>query len=268
MEQAELDLFESEYQEHYLEGETKPPEIGRPYLLHNEQAKAGILLIHGLMAAPAEVRQLADYLYEQGYTVYAPRLAGHGTSAVDLQSRVHAEWRASVERGAEILRQLHDRVVVAGFSTGAGLALQQAQLGDYDALVAISPPLKFTSLQANNVGLAVALGRLIRHPKLQFATNHADNPEINYLRCPLRALHQVRLLMRELKPELIKIPSLIMQAPRDPKVDGTQARKLFEKLDVEQKRYVEIDFHLHGIVRGEITKESFPPIAQFLAAIV
>ena len=82
--QRELQLFEEEYKQHYLAGETKPSDIGRPYLLLHPKASIGVLLVHGLMAAPEEVRELADFLFSLGYSVYAPRMAGHGTSAEDL----------------------------------------------------------------------------------------------------------------------------------------------------------------------------------------
>ena len=40
----------------------------------------GCLVLHGFTATPSEVRWLAEHLAGQGHTVYAPRLAGHGTT--------------------------------------------------------------------------------------------------------------------------------------------------------------------------------------------
>jgi len=119
-------LFAGDYRKHFLAGETKPRQIGEPYLLHHAETNRGILLIHGLMAAPEEVRQWADFLYSRGYTVYAPRLAGHGTSVADLAQHNYSDWVDSVNRGHAILKTCCEQIVVAGFSTGAGLALHQA----------------------------------------------------------------------------------------------------------------------------------------------
>ncbi len=107
-----------------------------------------MLLIHGLMAAPEEVREWADFLYSQGYTVYAPRLAGHGTSAVDLAHRSYDDWVESVNRGYAILKTCCDQVIVAGFSTGAGLALHQALTNPeaFAAVISISAPLRFKGI--------------------------------------------------------------------------------------------------------------------------
>src|SRR5436190_11697172 len=64
----------------------------------------GVLLTHGFTSSPAEVRPLGLFLAEQGYTVYAPRLAGHGTAPEDLQTTSWPEWVASARAGLAELR--------------------------------------------------------------------------------------------------------------------------------------------------------------------
>ncbi|MGB5156963.1 alpha/beta hydrolase [Desulfobacterium sp. N47] len=113
--------FDSEYETYWREGESKPKNIGTPILYRKLFPKAGILLVHGYLAAPEEVRPLADYLYKQGYTVYVPRLRGHGTSPDDLALRTWEDWLHSVERGYMILANSARDVVLGGVSMGAGL---------------------------------------------------------------------------------------------------------------------------------------------------
>ena len=78
--EAEASLFREEYEKYFIAHESKPPEIGMPFLLLSRESDTGVLLIHGLMAAPEEVREWAQFLHAKGLTVYTPRLAGHGTS--------------------------------------------------------------------------------------------------------------------------------------------------------------------------------------------
>jgi len=272
VEREEL-LFAREYEAHFLAGETKPRAIGEPYLLASEGAKRGVLLIHGLLAAPEEVRQWADFLHGLGLTVYAPRLAGHGTSAVDLAPRVYSDWVASVDRGAAILKTCCERIVVAGFSTGAGLALHQALIkpGEFAAVISVSAPLRFKSLAVcfveildawNRCLRSLGLGRLTR----EFVVNDADNPHINYARCPVRSLVEVKALMRQVYRRLpsLTIPALILQGDRDPKVAGSSGRRLFDRIASPRKAYREIPFHLHGIVRGEVARQVFRETETFL----
>ncbi|MFO8049851.1 MAG: 1-acyl-sn-glycerol-3-phosphate acyltransferase, partial [Desulfosudaceae bacterium] len=62
--------FEKDYANHAVKGESKKKNIGRPYLLRGQTGRPGLILIHGYMAAPLEVKALARHLNRQGYTVY------------------------------------------------------------------------------------------------------------------------------------------------------------------------------------------------------
>lgn len=270
---AEQNLFDAEYQRHFIAGESKPTQIGRPFLLHNPTAKRGILLVHGLMAAPEEVREWAEYLFAEGYTVYAPRMAGHGTSAEDLARRSHTEWSASVRRGYAILRSCCDEIIAAGFSTGAAVMLQQVieYPQDYRALISISAPLRFNKFSARFARPLNHVNRLLSatgfaHRGKRFVHNNADNPHINYLRCPVASIAEIQNLMGHVRPKLaqIHIPALIMHARQDPKIHVQSARDIHRGLGSQQKDYHEVDFHLHGIIRGKISQQVFSRVTEFL----
>jgi esterase/lipase len=79
--------FEKDFKNYYLSETPRDRTAGRPFLVRGSFRKPAILLIHGYLAAPAEVRSLALYLGGRGFTVYAPRLKGHGTSPEDLAQR-------------------------------------------------------------------------------------------------------------------------------------------------------------------------------------
>lgn len=274
---AEEALFSRDYHRHFLAGESKPVHIGAPVFLPAQHSTWGVLLVHGLMAAPEEVREWADYLHARGYTVYAPRMAGHGTSALDLANRRVEEWMDSVDRGRRILECCCDHIVVAGFSTGGAVALQTVirQPDAFSAVISISAPLKFRSFSAHFAELVHYGNRLLQLTGLgayqkAYVTNHADNPHINYLRCPVSSIVQIKRLMRSIRRDLptIRIPSLIMHADQDPKVDVRGGREIYRRLGAIDKRYQEVSFHQHGIVRGEITREVFAEVGDFLGSVV
>lgn len=269
-------LFQDAYKKHYVSGETKGPEIGAPFLLHHPESRDAVLLIHGFMAAPYEVREWADDFFSRGYTVYAPRLAGHGTSAVDLAGQNYGNWIDSVERGYEILAQCSEQIIAAGFSTGAGLALHQAirHPHRYQAVISVSAPMKFKGLSAN---LSETMerwnhvaGRLkLRSLQKHFARNHPDNPEINYHRCPIHGFNQVKALMLNVYQGLpgLSIPILVVQGNRDPKVSPKAGKMIFNRVRTREKEYMAIDYHLHGIVRGPVGASVFSAAANFLSRL-
>ena len=271
----ELNLFLREYEKNYQAGESKPPEVGMPFLLIAPGSDTGVLLIHGLMAAPAEVRQWAEFLHARGLTVYAPRLAGHGTSSRDLSVRNYHDWLACVDRGHALLKTCCKKVLAAGFSTGAGLALQSVILKphDFEAVIAVSAPLRFKSFSSRFAELLhgfnllcafLGMGRLA----VKFMKNDADNPHINYLLCPVSSFVQVKKLMRSVRRRLadIQIPALIIQGRHDPKVAPRSGPAIYERLGAHQKRFAWIDFNRHGIVLGPIAREVFNEVESFLNA--
>ena len=273
---TEMLRFYDDYDAFAREGESKPRHIGAPVFLRHPEAQTGILLLHGFMAAPEEVRQWAEFLYGLGYTVYAPRLAGHGTSPADLAGRTCDDWMDSADRGHAILKTCCTRIVVAGFSTGAGLALAQALFKPeaFEAVISVSAPLKFKSLSVSGVEALNDWNRLCRALGLtwftkEFVTNHADNPHINYLKSPIAGLVQVKALMKRVwkgLPDLCP-PALIVQGKGDPKVSDKSGRKLFARIGHENKTYREIPFHQHGIVRGPIAAELFAEVERFLKSL-
>ena len=270
---AEAALFLKEYEENYFAGESKPLDIGMPFFLHSPGSDIGVLLIHGMMAAPEEVRQWAIFLHEKGLTVYAPRLSGHGTSSKDLSVRNYNEWLDSVDRGHAILKTCCKKILVAGFSTGAGLALQTVILKshDFEAVIAISAPLRFKSFSSRFAetlhGFNLFCNYLgMGNQACEFMQNDADNPHINYLRCPVSSFVQVKKLMKKVRKSLpdIFIPALVIQAKNDPKVAPESGPAIFKLLGTDKKHFSWIDYNMHGIVRGEIASEVFKEVESFL----
>jgi carboxylesterase len=88
--------------------------------------KTGILLIHGLGGAPAELKVVATGLQSEGFTVSCCQLAGHCGTAEDLITTGWHDWAASVETALAELRTECDTVLVGGLSLGAILALHAA----------------------------------------------------------------------------------------------------------------------------------------------
>ena len=135
--------YTADYKTFFVENESKPMDVGMPLLVKGKSRDLGVVLCHGYLAAPLEVKGLAEYLGRQGYWVYAPRLKGHGTSPEDLSIRTCHDWLRSIEAGYAIMSSICRRVVAGGFSTGAGLALHlAARVPSVAGVVAVSAPMQ------------------------------------------------------------------------------------------------------------------------------
>ena len=102
----------------------------------------GILCLHGLAATPSEMRWYAEHLNQQGYTAYAPRLAGHGADYRDLQRITWHDWYLSALDGYHVLSQHCDQVFVSGLSMGGLLALLIGAHYPVAGIIAMGVPIK------------------------------------------------------------------------------------------------------------------------------
>jgi esterase/lipase/1-acyl-sn-glycerol-3-phosphate acyltransferase len=263
--------YDQDYKAFYIENESKPKAVGQPYLLKGATRDLGIILVHGYMAAPLEVRELAKYLAKKGFWVYAPRLKGHGTAPEDLARTTYQQWIQSVDRAYVIMSNICKRVVVGGFSTGAGLALELATRVKLEGVFAVSTPLRLQYFSSRIVPAVDMWNRLMKKVKLgdaqkEFVENNPENPHINYLRNPISGVRELDRLMDMLEPKLkeISAPTLVVQSANDPVVDPKGSERIFKLIGTEDKQYFLYNFNRHGILLGEGSQRVYRAISDFV----
>jgi len=85
--------------------------------------RKGVLLIHGMTGAPAEMRPVARRLHRAGFAISAPMLAGHGADRGTLLKTGWRDWLASARAAYLKLAAEVDEVYVAGICAGGALGL-------------------------------------------------------------------------------------------------------------------------------------------------
>jgi esterase/lipase len=233
-----------------------------PFLLTPEHGNGvGVLLIHGLLASPAELKDYGNQLVQQGYTVMGIRLKGHGSSPYALRQQTWEDWYTSVLRGFNILTTHCPRIFVSGFSTGGALALKLAS-EKHPEIIGVSAtavPIKFMNPNFMFVPLLHGANKLIDWVSSYegikpFIENDSEHPLINYRHVPVKSLYELRRLieaMNEFLP-LIDIPVLVVQADNDPVVAPKSATDIMAKLTLAQKQLVWINARRHGILMENI----------------
>jgi esterase/lipase len=248
-----------------------------PFFIHPEKTNGfGVLLIHGLLASPAELRGYGNYLAKQGYTVLGIRLKGHGTSPYALREQSWEGWYGNVRRGFDILKVYCQKIFIVGFSTGGALALTLGTKEDYPeiaGIIAVSVPLKYVNPALMLVPLLQAANTLIEWVSSfeglkPFVENPTEHPDINYRHVPVRALYELRQLIAQLDGRLPKIhqPTLVVYADKDPVVAASSAQILFDKLGSSDKRLCSIEASRHGILM-ENTGGTWDLIDEFLKGV-
>lgn len=221
----------------------------------------GVVLTHGFLASPAEVRGFGERLVSQGYTVISPRLKGHGTSPRELREKRWEDWFESVRRVYDILKCHTERIFLVGFSTGGALSLLLAadQPDEVVAVAAISVPIKFRDTGMMLIPLLHRTNTLVRwlssyEGVKPFFPNDTEHPDINYRHMPVRGLYELRQLVHHLEDRLsdVHCPTLLLQSNEDPVVIPKSADIIFERLASSQKKLITIRSKRHGILVDDI----------------
>lgn len=233
---------------------------GEPFFFMPKQdrgSRAGVLLIHGLTASPAEMRPLGEFLSEHGLFAYGVRIKGHGTSPCDLDLRNIDQWYRSALRGWEVLRCYCDKIFIAGFSMGGCLALKLAaeQHNEVAGLISMSTPLRIRNRNIAMANLVNQINKLVANlPYLngimRFKKSYPENPGINYQSIPISAIHEFKKLMEQTEASLGDVyqPVLIIQGKGDPTVDPASAEMIMKGIASKDKRLMMVDSNKHVIV--------------------
>lgn len=237
-------------------------ESGEPFLLMPPKPRPlGVVLVHGFLASPAELRDFGEELYAQGYPVLGVRLKGHGTSPWDLRERSWQDWLDSVRRGYSIMADLTPQVALVGFSTGGALSLILASEGvpRLAGVVAASVPMKFQDRGMRFVPLVHGANRLVRWVSSfegikPFQSNVSEHPHINYQQMPLRGLYELTVLVDALKASLaeVRCPVTLIQGSDDPVVVPESVDVILDYLGDVPVRLEMVESERHGIINEDI----------------
>ncbi len=137
----------------------------RSFQLHQDEPRAGILLLHGLSDSPYSMRELGNSLHQRGATVLGLRIPGHGTAPSGLVETRWQDMAAAVRLTARHMREeIGDRpLFLVGYSNGGALAMEyalssldDAMLPQIAGIILLSPEIGISPVAA----LAVWQGRL------------------------------------------------------------------------------------------------------------
>src|SRR5690625_1624462 len=195
----------------------------------------GILLSHGFIGTPQSVRYLGEKLATYKYTVFAPRLKGHGTHYNDLEKCHYEDWYHSIKTGYELLKTRCETIFVIGQSMGGTLALHLVHEFELSGAILINPALTIPSYEHLK---GMSAPRFIEEGKPDIKAK--DVTEIAYEKVPLTAIHQLQTLMEQTPTILSEIhtPILGIQSAVDHVVPPENTDFILQQVKSETKEKV------------------------------
>lgn len=207
-----------------------------------EGNQTGILLCHGFNGTPQSVRDVGVDLMEKGFTVYAPRLTGHGTDPEDFRCSTNKCWYESMEAGIRFLRERCRHVIVVGQSMGGTLALKAALAGLTDAVITINAALSVPGYACH---AADEVCRFIDEDEPDIKAD--DVYEIVYDKVPTSAIRELLALIEEVRPRVsdVNVPTCVIHSAVDHVVPPEDSMWLYEQIQAPKQRIVlEQSYHV------------------------
>ncbi len=221
------------------------PRDDRTFLFLHDADGPVVLLLHGSTGTPAELRELGNYLYGRGISVYCPRLTRQ--TGRDREATWES-WVTQAQIAVEAVTTCSQMAYVCGLSIGATVSLILHDRAPVKGLILLAPALyPKLSLKARFLQVARIVTPTVFY---HFA---GWNGEV------LKAMEYARKHTRE-----IQIPVLALQAADDNRLS---ARGL--KLVRRHAKHAESDIRLlpagsHVLTRGEAKTEVFEAVAAFV----
>lgn len=270
--------YDLDYEKFETPSEPFEKEAGRPIFFDPGKGRPGILLIHNYLSCPNEMNPLAAFLNTLGYTVFVPRLKGHGTVPEDLSQTSYNDWIDSVEEGFVILKHRTPFVFVGGFFTGAGLALELAsRIPEIAGVFAVAPPLniKDIDMECRSSSASEFWHRMLQ--KARFVDkkyDHRDDCMMDtcltcYNQNPAQGMKELEKLIKHLEERLrsVTAPLLFLQSGKQFHSNTVNAEKLFRLVNAARKDFFFFNEDCHNLLSGRESTRVFRSIADFFALI-
>jgi esterase/lipase len=239
------------------------------------RAPTSVLFLHGFSASPLELHPLPERVADSlDAHLYVPRFSGHGQSGAQLAATPAETWFDDARTAFEIAKTLGERVVLAGCSTGATLALWLAAEVAQDelaALVLLSP--NFRPRNPASRLLTMPGGRHLA--RLLFGAERVSEPqsedEAHVWTCrypPAALVEMMRVVDRVRAIDLARVetPTFMIYSPEDQVVSPQLVPRRFDELGSAHKKilaYTESKHVNQHVLAGDWTSPtSTEPIVE------
>ncbi|MGE6379169.1 alpha/beta hydrolase [Peribacillus muralis] len=202
----------------------------------------GILICHGFNGTPQSVRFLGESFAAKGFTVFAPRLSGHGTDEFEMEACHYQEWIQEVETAFAELKKRCTNVFAIGQSMGGALVIDLATKVACDGILTINAALQVPEYEKYR---NKSVPRFILEGKPDIK---ADNvKEIAYDRVPIIAVNQLLTIMEHTDTQLQKItcPFMLFHSPEDHVVPDSCSHHIYETVLSDDKELISLDNSYH-----------------------
>jgi len=229
--------------------------------------KKAVLLIHGITSGASQMKPMANFLNDYGYSVYCANLAGHGTYPQDLLHTGCEQFIQKAEYDYSLLKKEYDTVYVGGLSTGGCLSLYlAAKHPEIAGIIPISSPLEL--VEGTFISQKYPEDMVYFHRSMEGKSGIAQKYHIHYEEIAVNIFKALYDLMDILNDDDflgdVKCPAFIVQAKNDEIAEPESSLKIFNAISSEIKELYRPETGGHNIVLAEERLEVFRRCKNFM----
>ncbi|MBU0615465.1 MAG: alpha/beta hydrolase [Nanoarchaeota archaeon] len=224
-----------------------------------------ILLTHGFAGTPWEVKELGQYLNDQGYTVKGILLPGHGTTAHDLSQTTWQEWYSKLEQAYLELKPSCTNIFAGGVSTGASLSLYLAENYNISGIILMDTIIYPVNTYAYYTNILKYFVRYKKNTRLI-----EDEEQYYYTHKPVAAVNQLMRFIGVLKKDISKVtePALIIHYDNDYTSKPKSAQYVYDNIQSENKELIWLNNTFHVPTKGEEKLFVFEKTEEFIGSLI
>lgn len=205
----------------------------------------GVLVSHGFTGSTQSMAYLGKRFAEEGFTVYGPRLTGHGTAPEDMEKSTFEDWIQDVEAGLEKLKASCTTVFVAGLSMGGTLTLYLAERHpEIAGIMPINAAVHMPEFEQYYISLkgvedfVDGIGSDIKAEGIQ---------ELAYAKTPVQSMGELVQLLKIVEGDLGKVtaPTLILSSTVDNVVPPENSQMIYDQIQSDVKEIVKLEESYH-----------------------
>jgi esterase/lipase len=220
------------------------PRDDRCFLFLQDGRAPAALLLHGAKGTPAEMRDLGNYMYSKGFTVFCPRISRFDAKENPV---TWESWVTSAESALTTVMEYSKKTVVVGLSLGGTVGVVLERLHDFSALVLLAPAV------VPRLGFKDRWRAIVRYvaPSWFFKTSGWDGEVV-------KAMEFIRK-----DPKEIASPTLVLQALDDHAL-STKGLNLMRKwVTHADSEVVVLPTGTHALTRGSAKEQVFERVYDF-----
>lgn len=208
-----------------------------------------VILIHGFTATTIEVKPIAVYLNQNGFTVNAPLLPGHGTSPDDLNRQT---WRNWVDAVVDVYNQCridYEKIFIGGESMGGVITCYLAAMyPEIKGIMLYAPAIKVEKLGYSKY--IRFFKKIIPKKNIKEVQEKDVFPWQGYKVNPTRAAYQLYLLQKNTSNILRKIkqPAIIFQGKSDKTISPEGPKLIYNNIHSINKEFVLLENSNHCVL--------------------